>query len=231
MSTHPHDSNIVDNLISKAVEVFSIKGYEVTSINEITSALGVTRCPVYYHFKDKYGLYKAAFEYFDCDVRNSHARIVSQDKHIIEFIEDVIYDCAERNMRFGPNLFFGIETIEELSPIKILHAKLNQDIYQEKLDYVNRSKEKGEVRSDINPKHIADLIYLICLGLLNTLKRHMLDDYDENEIRDLIRILLTGIDLHFCESSYLVGNKNSFNLNIWGCVICMRLNVNLFFYA
>lgn len=199
MSTHPHDSNIVDNLILKAVEVFSIKGYEAATLTDITCGLGITRCPVYYHFKDKYGLYKAAFECFDCDVRDSHARIVSQDKHIIDFIEDVIYDCAERNTRFGSNFFFGIETIEELSPIKILNDKLNQDIYQEKLDYVNRSKEKGEVSRNINPKHIADLIYLICLGLLNALQIHMLDDYNESEIKDIIRILLRGIEKNFCD--------------------------------
>lgn len=199
MSTHPHDSNIVDNLILKAVEVFSIKGYEAATLSDITRGLGVTRCPVYYHFKDKFGLYKAAFDYFDGDVRDSHARIVSQDKHIIDFIEDVIYDCVERNTRFGSNFFFGIETIEELSPIKILNDKLNQDIYQEKLAYVNRSKEKGEIRTNFNPKHIADLIYLIYLGLLNAMQIHMLDDYNESEIRDMIRILLRGIELHFCD--------------------------------
>ena len=91
------------------MEIFSIKGYEAATLTDITRALGVTGCPVYYHFKDKYGLYKAAFEYFDCDVRDSHAKIVSQDKHIIDFIEEVIYDCAKRNIRFGSNFFFGIE--------------------------------------------------------------------------------------------------------------------------
>lgn len=199
MSTHPHDSNIVDKLILKAVEVFSTKGYEASTLNDITRDLGVTRCPVYYHFKDKYGLYKAAFECFDCDVRDSHARIVSQDKHIIDFIEDVIYDCVQRNTRFGSNFFFGLDTTEELSPIKILIDKLNQDIYQEKLEYVNRSKDKGEVKIDINPKHIIDLINLIYLGLLSSLQVNMINDYNESEIRNMIRILLRGIEFHFCD--------------------------------
>ena len=199
MSTQSNESNKVMDLIKKAVEIFSIKGYEATSLSDIAGALGISRGPIYYHFKDKYGLYKAAFEYFDNDVRESHAKIVAQDKHIINFMEDVIYDCAERNTRFGPNLFFGIDTIEELYPIKEMYDKLNKDIYQEKLDYVYRSMEKGEVRRSIDPKQIADLIYLIYLGLLNSLQTNMLVGYSENEIRNLIRVLLSGIERYCCD--------------------------------
>ena len=199
MSMQTNDSNIVNELIKKAIEIFSIKGYEATNLTDITGVLGVSRGPVYYHFKDKYGLYKAAFDRFDSDVRESHAKLIAQDKHIINFIEDVIYDCAERNTRFGSNFFFGIDTIEELSSIKVQYDKMNQDIYQEKLDYVNRSIGKGEVRRSVDPKQIADLIYLVYLGLLNALQLHMLADYTEGEIRNLIRILLLGIERYCCD--------------------------------
>ena len=115
MSIQSNDSNIVSDLIKKAVEIFSIKGYEATNVADIASELEISRGPIYYHFKDKYGIYKAAFEYFDNDVREAHAKIIAQDKHIINFMEDVIYDCTERNARFGPNLFIGIDTIKELT--------------------------------------------------------------------------------------------------------------------
>jgi len=197
--TQPNENNMVNELIKKAVEIFSIKGYAAANLTDITNALGISRGPIYYHFKDKFGLYKAAFEYFDNDVRESHAQIINQDKHIINFIEDVIYDCAERNTRFGSNFFFGIETIDELSPIKILYDKLNQDIYQEKLDYVNRSIEKNEIRRSTDPKQIADLIYLIYLGLLNALQTNMLANYTESEVRNLIRILILGIERYCCD--------------------------------
>jgi len=197
--TQPNENNMVNELIKKAVEIFSIKGYAAANLTDITNALGISRGPIYYHFKDKFGLYKAAFEYFDNDVRESHAKIINQDKHIINFIEDVIYDCAERNTRFGSNFFFGIETIEELFPIKVLYDKLNQDIYQEKLDYVNRSIEKNEIRRSTDPKQIADLIYLIYLGLLNALQTNMLANYTESEVRNLIRILILGIERYCCD--------------------------------
>jgi TetR/AcrR family transcriptional regulator, transcriptional repressor for nem operon len=199
MSKQTTESNMVNELIKKAIEIFSIKGYEAANLTDITNALGISRGPIYYHFKDKNGLYKAAFERYDTDVRESHAKIIAQDKHIINFMEDVIYDCAERNTRFGSNFFFGIDTLDELALVKVQYDKLNQDIYQEKLDYVNRAMEKGEVRRSINPKQIADLIYLVYLGLLNALQIQMLADYTEGEIRNLIRILLLGIERYCCD--------------------------------
>jgi TetR/AcrR family transcriptional regulator, transcriptional repressor for nem operon len=199
MSMQNNENNIVNELIKKAIEIFSIKGYEATNLTDITNALGISRGPVYYHFKDKYGLYKAAFEHFDNDIRQSHARIIAKDRHIVNFMEDVIFDCAERNNRFGPNFFFGIDTLEELASIKVQYDKLNHDIYQEKLDYVNRAMEKGEVRRSIDPKQIADLIYVVYLGLLNSLRSGMLSDYTEGEIRNLIRVLLLGIERYCCD--------------------------------
>ena len=59
--------------------------------------------------------------------------------------------------------------------------------------------EKGEVRRSIDPKQIADLIYLIYLGLLNSLQTNMLVGYSENEIRNLIRVLLSGIERYCCD--------------------------------
>ncbi len=199
MNTQRTENNSANELIKKAIEVFSINGYAATNLTDITNALGISRGPVYYHFKDKYGLYKACFERFDAEVRESHAKIIAQDKYIINFMEDVIYDCAERNTRFGSNFFFGIDTLDELAPIKEQYDKMNDDIYQEKIDYVNRSKDKGEVKQSVDPKQIADLIYLIFWGLLNGLQTQKLSEYSPDGIKNLIKILLLGIEKYCCD--------------------------------
>ncbi len=199
MSTNSIESSTFDTLIEKATEIFSIKGYAATNLTDISDALGISRGPIYYHFKDKFGLYSAAFERFDRDVRESHADIIEQDQHIMVFMENVILDCAQRNTRFGPNFFFGIDTIEELQSVRIKFNAMNDDIYQEKLDYVQRSIERGEVRKNTDAKQVADLIYIIYYGLLNAIQIQMLDAYSESEIRNLIRILLRGIERYCCD--------------------------------
>jgi AcrR family transcriptional regulator len=199
MSTNPSESSTVDTLIEKATEIFSIKGYAATNLTDISDALGISRGPIYYHFKDKFGLYAAAFENYDLDVRASHADIIAKDQHIMVFMENVIFDCAQRNTRFGPNFFIGIDTIEELQPLLGKFNAMNNDIYQEKLDYVQRSIDKGEVRRNTDAKHVADLIYIIYLGLLSAIQVQMLDAYSESEIRNLVRILLRGIERYCCD--------------------------------
>ncbi|WP_026477202.1 TetR/AcrR family transcriptional regulator [Alkaliphilus transvaalensis] len=194
-----NEKNLANVLVQKALEIFSLKGYAATNLTDITNALGISRGPIYYHFKDKLGLYKAAFQHYETDLRQTHKEIIAQDLHIISFIEAVVYDCAERHTKYGLNFFFGIDTIEELAPIKKLQDKLIEDIYQEKIHYVIRSIEKGEIRRATDPKQIVDLIYLVYFGLYNAIQINMLEDYSEREIKNLIRILLSGIEKYCCD--------------------------------
>jgi TetR/AcrR family transcriptional regulator, transcriptional repressor for nem operon len=199
MSAQINESNMANELIIKAIEIFSIKGYTATNLTDITNALGISRGPVYYHFKDKYGLYKAAYERFDSRVREEHAMRIAQGKHIINFMEDVIFDCVERNKMFKSNFFFGIDTLEELSSLKVQYQKLQLDIYQEKLDFVQLAINKGEVRRSIDPKQVVDLLYIVYLGHVNALHEQILSGYTESEIRNLIRVLLLGIERFCCD--------------------------------
>lgn len=193
------ENSTINELIQKSIEIFSLKGYAATNLTDITDALGISRGPIYYYFKDKLGLYNAAFDRFDKDVRASHAEIIAKDKHIINFMEDVIFDCVTRNTIHGPNFFVGIDTIDELKKVKVKYDKMNEDIYNEKLDYVERSKKKNEVRKSSDPKQIADLIYIVYNGLLTSLNTGMLTGYTENELRNLIRVLLLGIERYCCD--------------------------------
>lgn len=51
----------------------------------------------------------------------------------------------------------------------------------------------------IDPKTIADLIYIVYLGLLTALETKMLAGYTEGEIRSLIKVLLLGIERYCCD--------------------------------
>jgi TetR/AcrR family transcriptional regulator, transcriptional repressor for nem operon len=185
-----------NQLVQKAIELFSEKGYCSTNLIDISDALGISRGPIYYYFKDKIGLYDAAFDKFDNDVRETHRRIIECNKPFNEFVEDVIFDCVERNTLHGPNFFFGIESYKELEDIKVKFDKMNEDIFQEKIDYVNQSKIKGEIHPDADSRKIADLIYIVFFGLLTSIQKGSIRDTSESNIRALIRILTSGI-MHY----------------------------------
>ena len=192
-----NDIKLKNEVIEKAIEIFSIKGFASTKLTDITDALDISRGPIYYYFKDKYGLYKAVYDFYDEDVRASHRDIVAKDQPLSDFIEDAIFDCTKRNIRYGPNLFVGLDEDEKLKDVYIKFQKLNDDIYTEKLDYVKRSIEKGEVRVNTDSRRIADLIYIVYNGLLSSIQHDMLQSYTEDEIRDLTKYLIKGIEIFY----------------------------------
>jgi len=51
--------NVKQTIMNKALELFSAKGYEGVSVNELTEASGITKPTLYYYFGSKEGLYEA----------------------------------------------------------------------------------------------------------------------------------------------------------------------------
>ncbi|UTW54491.1 TetR/AcrR family transcriptional regulator [Kordiimonas sp. SCSIO 12610] len=51
-----------DKFIDKALELFSERGFEAVSLNDIASELGLTKQSILYHFKTKEALYAAVLE-------------------------------------------------------------------------------------------------------------------------------------------------------------------------
>jgi len=51
-------NNVKQTIMTKALELFSAKGYEGVSVNELTKAAGITKPTLYYYFGSKEGLYE-----------------------------------------------------------------------------------------------------------------------------------------------------------------------------
>jgi AcrR family transcriptional regulator len=51
-------SGVKQTIMTKALELFSAKGYEGVSVNELTEAAGITKPTLYYYFKSKEGLFE-----------------------------------------------------------------------------------------------------------------------------------------------------------------------------
>jgi len=60
VSTEPLRSN--DRILKKALELFSEKGYDATSVREICEAAGITKPTLYHFYGSKEGVYRAIVE-------------------------------------------------------------------------------------------------------------------------------------------------------------------------
>ncbi|HEX3012268.1 MAG TPA: TetR/AcrR family transcriptional regulator, partial [Syntrophomonadaceae bacterium] len=92
MRNSKEDTEAVKKLIiEKAIEVFSQKGYEATNMQDIADAAGISRGPLYYHFKNKKDLYNYVIDVYINYNLDKYIEIFDQNTPIIKKIEDDLY--------------------------------------------------------------------------------------------------------------------------------------------
>jgi len=194
MSDKNMDKETIDKLIDKAIEIFSTKGYAATKLTDITNSLSISRGPVYYYFKDKYGLYRAAFNRFEEGLRHIHQEVFSTDKPLMNQVEDMIFQFVKHISVFGDNFFFMVDEISELDEIRTRYYTMNQELYDDKYKMVQEAQTKGLLKTTMSPKAIVDYIYLVYFSILEGVNSKILSDYTDDEIKNWIHIQFDGLN-------------------------------------
>ena len=188
------DKETIDRLIDKAIEIFSTKGYGATKLTDITNSLSISRGPIYYYFKDKYGLYAAAFDRFEKGLREIHEAVFSTDKPLMDQMEDMIYEFVKHISVFGDNFFFMVDEISELKEISARYNAMNRELYDDKYKMVEAAQKDGSISSAMTPKFIVDYVYLVYFAILGGFNSVILEGYSEKEIKDSIRMQFDGLN-------------------------------------
>lgn len=187
------DSTLKEALIRKAVEVFSLKGYAAANLTDITDALGVSRGPVYYHFKDKYGLYAAAYDQWERELLDNNARVYAQEgAPILAILERTVYNCLSLYQRYRANFFTGMDTIPELAALYERFTRATTEVYDMKLVAVRKAITNGELRADIDPVLVVQMIYVLYDGIRIGWERPELPLKDE-DVRRIVDIHMQGL--------------------------------------
>ncbi len=188
------DRETIDRLIDKAIEIFSTKGYGATKLTDITNSLSISRGPVYSYFKDKFGLYSAAFDRFEKGLRDIHEAVFSTDKPLMDQMEDMIFEFVKHISVFGDNFFFMVGEIEELKEISARYNAMNRELYDDKYKMVEAAQKKGTLKSTMTPKYIVDYVYLVYFAVLGGVNSVILEGYTDQEIKDFIRMQFDGLN-------------------------------------
>lgn len=188
------DKETIDKLIDKAIEIFSTKGYGATKLTDITNSLSISRGPIYYYFKDKYGLYSAAFDRFEKGLREIHEAVFSTDKPLMDQMEDMIFEFVKHISVFGDNFFFMVDEISELKEISARYQAMNRELYEDKIRMVEAAQKKGIILSAMTSKLIVDYVYLVYFAILGGFNSVILEGYSEKEIKDSIRMQFEGLN-------------------------------------
>ncbi|MCG8314018.1 MAG: TetR/AcrR family transcriptional regulator [Pseudomonadales bacterium] len=95
-----------DRILSAALSLFAMRGFEGVSTTQIAKVAGITQPLIHYHFKNKEALWKATvsrlFQSLDKEFSQVVAKLPKQDKkrYIVEAIRNYVSFCA-KHPEFG----------------------------------------------------------------------------------------------------------------------------------
>ena len=180
--------------LSRAVDLFSSKGYSETSMDDIVQATGVSRYGIYGTFGNKRELFEQALERFAEGMgKHSYLRLLEPDASLAH-IRVIFDDRIEATCSSAENrgcLF--VHTAMELAP----HDHEIQGVLQKFMKRMSKAfsiglesaKERHEVKEDLDVRAAADFLTGAMFGLAvlarSGFPRETLDSFVDNTMASL----------------------------------------------
>ena len=156
--------------LSRAVELFSSRGYSDTSMDDIVRATGVSRYGLYGTFGNKRELFEQALEkYADGMGKASFLRLLEPDaslEHIRRIFDERIEHMCTSEENRGCML---CHTAMELAPhdheIKGVLQKFLKRMSKAFAIGLDNAREKGEIRTDLDTREAGEYLTGAIFGL------------------------------------------------------------------
>jgi AcrR family transcriptional regulator len=183
-----------DAILTEAKQLFSVKGYRGTTLQDLTSSFGVSRPSIYYYYKSKMEILSELHSKGFTEANISFDEILATDLPTREKFKKIL-EVHTRTLANDTELHKIFFQDEMEMPIK-----LRKEIRKRRKDYTNKIIEvykKGiseGIFKDIDPKMA---VYLL-LGACNWLTMWYSPKKDkgpEEVVRSLMEILCKGYEI------------------------------------
>ena len=154
----------LETLLNVAVRLFNERGYDGTSMEDLSRKLGITKSAIYYHVPSKEELLRLAvgraldglFAVAD-EVRGHEGRAITQ-------LEDLVRGSVRLLVRELP---FVTLLLRVRGNTKVERAALarRRDFDRLVTDLVTKARDDGDLRADIDPATTSRLLF----GMVNSL--------------------------------------------------------------
>jgi TetR/AcrR family transcriptional regulator, transcriptional repressor for nem operon len=180
--------------VSRAMELFWTRGYEATSLRDLTRALGIGQGSLYAAFGDKEGLYRAALEHYRSTLAAAALRSLEEGADVRSAVRTMLVEririATEQGGRGCLAVNAACERLPEDPSVRRIVRDM-QDAGQEALAEVLReAAERGEIAARHDPYTLAAFLVTFLNGLLVSSKITP----DARALEPLVEVALTALD-------------------------------------
>lgn len=161
-----------DYVIKVVSEMFLLRGFACTSMDDVVKQSGVSKSNIYYHFKSKDDLTLAVLENYISTLQSLfREQSQAEDGRLLprleRYIEQLIQDLAERDCVGGcPLMSLMVEAGKTNEAVRVRLAQFFQQQKDQLTQLLDEGKRRGEVRNDLPASVLASLISSWLEGML-----------------------------------------------------------------
>jgi TetR/AcrR family transcriptional repressor of nem operon len=156
-------------IIEQTAPVFNTKGFEGTSLSDLTDATGLTKGSIYGNFENKDEVALAAFDYNFGQVVSFLRQCIAEHASSIDRL--LIYPRNYRNFLKIPFLQSGCPILNTATEADDTHPQLKKKVAEalstwkkSLMSEVKRGIQRGEIKPETDPAQIAHLMICIIEG-------------------------------------------------------------------
>ncbi len=159
-----------EKIMHKAIELFSERGFDKVSVDEICKECGVTKGAFYHHYKSKHIVILAYFQDVLSDNQDVFIEIVIE-KSIVEQIWKLVSHIIKSILKIGRNLtqemlVIGLYSTEHLLPVGGEYQNENLDnLLKLILKLIEKGQELNEIDSKLSSVEIFKSFMFSILGI------------------------------------------------------------------
>ncbi|MEU5091326.1 TetR/AcrR family transcriptional regulator [Streptomyces sp. NPDC021356] len=156
--------------VSRAMNLFWVRGYEATSVRDLTQELGIGQGSLYAAFGDKEGLYRAALEHYRTTLAADALRSLKEGADTRSAIRGMLLDRIRLGAESGGRGCLAVNAACERLPQDPSVRRVvrdMQDAGRDALAEVLRvAVERGEIAARQDPYTLARFLVTFLNGLL-----------------------------------------------------------------
>jgi TetR/AcrR family transcriptional repressor of nem operon len=182
-------------VLVKAREVFSEKGYNGTSMDDLVQATGLSRSSIYDTLGDKHGLFLKSLNQYRCsqtaDLEKQCAKSDSPKKKIRAIFDYTIREITadkDRNGCLMINVNMELSAVDkDVAAVSLTNM---EELEQTFSSLVKEGQAKGEISKKFTPKALGRHLYSSLMGLrVSGMSRP-----DADALREIVKLTLSILE-------------------------------------